>query len=316
VDSLRGVGMQKLILDLREDPGGLLDQGVAVADLFLDPGQRIVSMHGRTPDANREFRDRAPQTWSDMPIAVLVDSGSASASEIVAGALQDHDRAVLIGSTTFGKGSAQSVFPLNGGGALKLTTALWYTPSGRSINRRRDAGDDDDADTSAAKVPRFKTDGGRAVLGGGGITPDVKVPPTKTSEADIAFQQALGKNIPKFRDALTEYALSLKAARAVDSPNFTVTPAMREELMRRIRSRGITIDRAAYDAAAPLLDRVLGTEIARYSFGENAQFERRLRNDATMAAALQLLSGAATQRELLDRASRMKPADSASASPR
>jgi carboxyl-terminal processing protease len=313
VDSLRTKGMRKLILDLREDPGGLLDQGVAIADLFLDPGQRIVSMRGRTPDANHEFRDREPQAWADMPIAVLVDSGTASASEIVAGALQDHDRAVLLGTGTYGKGSAQSVFPLSAGGALKLTTALWYTPSGRSINRRRASNDDDDGgpDTSAVKIPRFKTDGGRTVLGGGGITPDVRVTPQKVSETELAFERALGKHIPEFRDALTDYALSIKASRGVTSPSFAVTPPMREELWKRMQARGVAIDRATFDAAAPLVDRVIGFEIARYSFGENAQFERRLRSDATMAAALQLMSTVSTPREAIDRAGRQTTTPSA-----
>jgi carboxyl-terminal processing protease len=244
----------------------------------------------------------------------LVDSGTASASEIVAGALQDHDRAVLLGTGTYGKGSAQSVFPLSAGGALKLTTALWYTPSGRSINRRRALADDDDRapDTSAAKIPRFKTDAGRAVLGGGGITPDVRVTPQKVSENELAFERALGKHIPQFRDALTDYALSIKASRSVTSPNFVVTPAMREELFRRMQARGVTIDRATFDAAAPLIDRVLGFEIARYSFGENAQFERRLRSDATMAAALQLMSTVSTPREAIDRAGRQATAPPAS----
>ncbi len=302
IDSLRAAGMRKLILDLREDPGGLLDQGVAVADLFLDPGQKIVGMRGRTPDANREYRDRAAQTWAEMPIAVLVDSGTASASEIVAGALQDHDRAVLLGSSTYGKGSAQSVFPLSSGGALKLTTALWYTPAGRSINRRRGSSPDDDdppSDTSQAHAPRFKTDAGRTVLGGGGITPDVPLTPAKESAAELAFERALGKMIPQFRDALTDYAISLKTTHAVTSPDFPVTPAMRAELLKRMQARGITIDRAIYDGATSLIDRALGTEIARYSFGENAQFERFLRRDATTAAALQLLSSASTQRDLL-----------------
>src|SRR5262249_17351035 len=132
IDSLRGAGMRGLIFDLRGDPGGLLDQGVAVADLFLDPPAKIVSMRGRNQDSHRDLGDRCPQLWPQLPIVVLVDSGSASASEIVAGALQDHDRALLVGTTTYGKGSAQSLFQMPEGGALKLTTALWYTPSGRS----------------------------------------------------------------------------------------------------------------------------------------------------------------------------------------
>src|SRR5205823_11842653 len=171
--------MTSLVFDLRLDPGGLLDQGVGVADLFLNAGQRIVSMRGRTPDASRSYDDHAPERWPEMPIVVLVDGNSASASEIVAGALQDHDRAVVLGTTSYGKGSAQNVFPLRNGGAVKLTTALWYTPSGRSINKKNVESDvvvsADSADTT--KRPRYKTDAGRTVLGGGGITPDVLVTP-------------------------------------------------------------------------------------------------------------------------------------------
>jgi len=102
VDSLRGIGMTSLILDLRGNPGGLLDQGVKVTDLFLDPGQNIVTVRGRTPESVTSFTDREPQPWATLPVVVLVNAGSASASEIVAGALQDHDRAVLVGGTTYG----------------------------------------------------------------------------------------------------------------------------------------------------------------------------------------------------------------------
>jgi carboxyl-terminal processing protease len=133
IDSFRG--LSSLILDLRENPGGLLEQGIAVAELFLDPGKTIVSTRGRTPETNRDFVDEAKQAWPGLPIVVLVDSGTASAAEIVAGALQDHKRAVLVGTPTFGKGSAQSILPVSGGYALKLTTARWFTPEGRTIER-------------------------------------------------------------------------------------------------------------------------------------------------------------------------------------
>jgi carboxyl-terminal processing protease len=135
VDSLRAAGARSLILDLRENPGGLLEQGIAVADLFLDADKVIASTRGRTPDADHEFRDAAAQRWPGLPIVVLVDSGTASAAEIAAGALQDNERAVLVGSATYGKGSAQSIFPVVGGHGLKLTTARWFTPSGRTIER-------------------------------------------------------------------------------------------------------------------------------------------------------------------------------------
>ena len=306
IDSLRAAGMTSLIFDLRGDLGGLLDQGVGVADLFLDPGQRIVSMRGRTSDASRSYEDRATQAWPTMPMVVLVDNNSASASEIVAGALQDHDRALIVGATSYGKGSAQNVFPLNNGGAVKLTTALWFTPSGRSINRQRPGADDgvgapaDSADTT--KRPQFRTDAGRAVLGGGGITPDVIVPPAKLAAPDSIFAAAIGSKIPQFRDALTDYALSLKSSKAITSPDFVVTPAMRDELLRRMRARGITIDAATYNAASSLVDRQIGAEIARYVFGDAVEYSRRLRGDPIVNKALELIDGAATPQDLLRRA--------------
>jgi carboxyl-terminal processing protease len=140
VDSLRGRGARSLIIDLRENPGGLLDQGIAVAELFLDPPQTIASTRGRVPEANRTYKDERKQVWPGMPVVALVDSGTASAAEILAGALQDNGRAVLVGSETYGKGSAQSVYPVSEGNALKLTTALWLTPKGRSIQRDSTSG--------------------------------------------------------------------------------------------------------------------------------------------------------------------------------
>jgi carboxyl-terminal processing protease len=308
IDSLRNDRMKTLIFDLRGDPGGLLNQGVAIADLFLDRDKPIVTMKGRTPEISKSFADIQPQFWPDLSLIVLVDSGSASAAEIVAGALQDHDRAVLIGTTTYGKGSAQNVFPLSDGGAVKLTTALWFTPSGRSINRRR-ASEDDEApvDTSMAARPKFKTDAGRTVLGGGGITPDVTFSMPAQSAADSALQRALGKQIPQFRDALTDYALSIKASKAVKSPDFTVTPEMHAELYRRMRARGITLDERIYQGASSLIDRALGYEIARYSFGEAGEYARRLRDDAMVARAVAFARGAKTQAELLSRVSRPEP---------
>ena len=304
IDSLRGLGMKTLIFDLRNNPGGLVAQGVGVSDLFLNAKEKIVTIRGRTPDATQTFADAAAEPWPDLRMVILVDGNTASAAEIVAGALQDHDRAVVLGTTTYGKGSAQNIFPLTDGGAAKLTTALWFTPSGRSINKRRDVDEDGDVvvDTTEKKRPKFKTDDGRTVLGGGGITPDVIYRPAPRPASDTIFQRALGKQIPQFSDALTDYALSIKTSRSVTSPTFAVTPEMRAELLRRMRARGIKIDDATYAAATSLIDRVLGYEIARYVFGDQAVFERRLRDDAVMAKAVQFAKGANTQKDLLDRA--------------
>ena len=132
-------GMKSLILDLRANPGGLLDQGVAVSELFLDPGQEVVATRGRAPNSTKTFRDARPQPWPRLPVVVLVNGGTASAAEIITGALQDHDRAVVVGTPTFGKGLVQSLWQLTPETALKLTTARWYTPSeiGRASCRER-----------------------------------------------------------------------------------------------------------------------------------------------------------------------------------
>src|SRR5437016_4753557 len=139
-----------VVLDLRNNPGGLLDQAVAVSDAFLEKGE-IVSTRGRRADDAQRYNARAGDIASGLPVAVLINGGSASASEIVAGALQDHHRAVLIGTKSFGKGSVQTIIPLAGHGAMRLTTARYYTPSGRSIQAR---GIDPDIVVEAAKIAK------------------------------------------------------------------------------------------------------------------------------------------------------------------
>jgi carboxyl-terminal processing protease len=298
IASLLSRGMKTLVLDLRTNPGGLLNQGVRVSDLFLNPGQKIVSMRGRLPDANREYADTAKQRWPQLPLLVLVDGRSASAAEIVAGALQDHDRAVLIGTPTYGKGSAQSVIPFGADGGLKITTARWFTPAGRSIARKLPADDDSD-DAPLPGRQRFRTDAGRMVYGGGGITPDVIAGDSTTPAAEANLLRALGANAGHFRDAVTDYALSLKATRTVTSPDFVVTPAMREEVWQRMKARGIDIPRDVYDEAEPLVSRVIAFDIARYVFGSEAEFQRRASVDKPLQKALELARGAKTEHDLL-----------------
>ena len=149
---------------------------------------------------------------------------------------------------------------------------------------------------------RVKTPSGRVVVGGGGITPDVTVEDTVRPPAERAFEQALGKNVAAFRDALAAYALELKGTGRITSPDFTVTPEMRNALYQRLRARKIVIDSTTWARAAPLVTRILGAQIARYALGPDAEFARGLRNDKALAAALQLLNGVRSQRELLDRA--------------
>ncbi len=176
-------GAKALVLDLRNNPGGLLNQAIDVSDLFLKKGQLVVYTKGRTRSQNKEYFSKHDPVWAkEKKLIVLVNAGSASASEIVAGAVQDHDRGIIMGKPTFGKGSVQTILPLDAQKyALKLTTAYYYTPSGRCINKlsnstkhqREAAEKKDSADQDSAKF--FFTDDGRKVYAAGGIVPDVDV---------------------------------------------------------------------------------------------------------------------------------------------
>ena len=301
VNALVAKGAKSVILDMRSNPGGLLEQGTRVADLFLDKNQRIVSLRGRTSGANRDFTDSTAQKWPTLPLTVIVDDRSASAAEIVAGALQDHDRAVIIGEPTYGKGSAQTIIPLGSAGGLKITTSRWYTPSGRSISRKLER-DDGGSEPSTDSKTRFKTDAGRVVYDGGGIMPDVLESDSAYVAAARTLQGALGRKVGIFRDALTDYALSLKVGKTVASPQFDVTPAMLDEVFKRMVARGVVMDRGVYDESAPVVKLLLSYDIARYVFGPEAEFRRRVASDHAIAAALNLATGAVTQRALLDRA--------------
>jgi carboxyl-terminal processing protease len=307
IDSLSRAGMKSLVLDLSANPGGLLTQGVGVSDLFLDRDQEIVTMRGRVRETNRKFVDGASQRWPDLPIVVLVDEYSASASEIVAGALQDHDRAVIVGRTSYGKGSAQTLYPITGGSALKLTTAKWFTPVGRSISKPHSNDDDSDDEDDSKPVPladreKYKTDGGRVVYGGGGITPDIVSADTLVPAADLALANAIGRKGTQFRDAITDYAMSLKGSSAVTSIDFVVTDAMKNDVWQRMRQRGIDIDKSLYDAA-PIVARLISYDVARYVLGRPAEQRRIVQDQPEVQKAVSLLRGVKTPKELLVRAS-------------
>lgn len=178
LQQLKERGAKKLILDLRENPGGLLHEAVNIVSLFIPRGQEVVSTKGKVEEWNKSYNTLNAPIDTEIPIVVLVNDGSASASEIVAGALQDYDRAVLIGSRTFGKGLVQTTRPLTYGAQLKVTTAKYYIPSGRCIqaldytHRREDGTVERVADSLKVE---FKTKHGRKVFDGGGLDPDIKI---------------------------------------------------------------------------------------------------------------------------------------------
>jgi len=308
IDTLLKQGMKSLIFDLRNNPGGLLDQGVAVSDLFLDPGKEIVETRGRAAGSSHEFSDTKPQTWPRLPVVVIVNGGSASAAEIIAGALQDHDRAVLVGTPTFGKGLVQSFWRLSPETGLKLTTARWYTPSGRTIQRVTRTEAEQEAQVIAAQRGQdakpdttlvFKTDAGRTVYGGGGIRPDIYIVADTFTTAERTFIRALADKIPLYRDALTSYAIELKEGNRLPNPNFTVTEGMVDEVVRRIRAKGAELPDSVIGGARTLIQQELGYEAARYVFGRSAEFRRRVADDQQVKRALALAQKAKTPQDLL-----------------
>ncbi len=318
VKTLLAKGLKSLILDLRLNPGGLLEQGVAVSDLFLDPGQEVVETRGRAPNASRTYRDAKPQPWPGLPVVVLVNGGTASAAEIITGALQDHDRAVVVGTPTFGKGLVQSLWQLTPETALKLTTARWYTPSGRTIQRKSKSEEDQLAQAEAAELGRdttkldsslmFHTDHGRVVRGGGGIRPDLFVAPDTFTTSERTFMKSLGNKIPTYWDVRASYALEMKAAGRVKSPDFQVSPDMVDEVLRRLRTRGVPLPDSVLTGARMLIADDVGYEIARYVFGRPAEVRRHMQEDRQVQAALALARRAKSPRDLLALAAAQAPA--------
>jgi carboxyl-terminal processing protease len=197
INNLKEQGMTSLIFDLRGNPGGFLDQAIRVADKFLQRGQIVVSVRNREGKAGDRDWNAESGSPENFPMVLMIDDGSASASEIVAGAIQDHDRALIVGEPSFGKGLVQTIYPLSGGAGLTLTTARYFTPSGRLIQRdysngsvyeyhfhRTANGDAKTEDKSKSQMRR--TDLGRPVYGGGGIEPDVKIEPATVSNEQAA----------------------------------------------------------------------------------------------------------------------------------
>lgn len=308
INLLRDKGMKGLVFDLRRNPGGLLDQGVAVSELFLDPGQTVVSTKGRLENMNETYTASINQPWPEMPIVVLVNEFSASAAEIISGALQDNDRAVVVGVPTFGKGLVQSLIPLEGTDrALKLTTGRWYTPSGRTI--QREVGSEESQveqaqrealglDSSKRERPTYKTSSGRTVKGGGGVVPDLIVRADTTTIPEREFLKGLGSNIEAFRDAIASTALELKAAKTVTSWDFKVTPQMLQTVFSKLETKGVKLTPEQIAGGSKLVSDQLAYETVRYVFDRAQASRRQSLDDPQVKAAVELLRKASTPASL------------------
>lgn len=319
VDSLRDEGMRALILDLRGNPGGLLDEGIGVTDLFLEEGQGIVETRGRARGQSGTFEASRPDRYPGLPVVVLVDGSSASAAEIIAGALQDHDRAVVIGETTYGKGSVQSLFQLAGGDVLRLTTARWYTPIGRSINLDRSEIHPDTTATPALAIsgqavelpaldgrPEYTTPSGRTVYGGGGIPPDLFVSPETLSDAEVQGVRRLFMSAGAFSQAIFNGAVAYLQGHPDVEPGFSLSDDDLDEFFAVLSEWDAEVSRADFQAAERYVRYHLEREIALQQWGEAGRFRQSLRYDRQVARALGVLSGVDTPQELLEAADRAK----------
>jgi len=293
VDKLKEQGMQRLVLDLRQNPGGLLDAAVGVSDHFLDKGQMVVYTKGRTPDSAQDYTAPGKHDHLDLPLVVLVNRGSASASEIVAGSIQDHDRGLVVGETSWGKGLVQSVYTLQYGAGLALTTSKYYTPSGRNIQRDytsfydyyvADESDGESSETPLKDRKQFKTDTGRVVYGGGGITPDVFVKPPALSRATQLLE---------VRSALFNYGVEYAAAHPNLKEDLEITPAMLDDFTKYAAGKDVaSVDdiRAALKKTddRKYIERALKAEIIAAKFGYDASYPYRLQGDSQVEKALEV----------------------------
>jgi carboxyl-terminal processing protease len=238
--------------------------------------------------------------WDGLRIALLVNHGTASSAELLAGALQDHDRAVIVGTPSFGKGVLQTTYPLGDEIALKLTTARWYTPSGRTVQRARPDGEGALGNRTPSQIPQvFHSEAGRPIPDASGILPDLMVGGAPRSEGERALMAGLGEDLGLFRTVLADYAAETRKSSPPKSPSFRVTSEMRDRLFERLLEVGVQLPRATFDNAAGYVDERLGYEITRVGFGPAAEAKRRALSDRQMQTAVKLLQRARTQEGVL-----------------
>ncbi|HEY6867140.1 MAG TPA: S41 family peptidase [Candidatus Eisenbacteria bacterium] len=298
--TLRGQGMKSLLIDLRANSGGLLSQAVDVLDQVVPSDKLLVYTRGRIPSANADYRssDR-PRTMLGHPIVVLIDHGSASASEIVSGAIQDLDRGIVAGTNSFGKGLVQNQLRLNDGSKLLLTIAKYYTPSGRLIQRdyskysdreqyAEDAMKDDvPSDSVLATRPKFKTPTGRTVYGGGGIYPDVilKDPPNLTRPQ---FDMIAKRGFFEFATHYVTRHKEVKWTPEMLGKSFTLTDADWTELRKSMEKQKVALSDSIWQADRGFMLRQVRAEIASATLGQLDRYKILVEDDTQLNAALDL----------------------------
>ncbi|MBX7041663.1 MAG: S41 family peptidase [Ignavibacteria bacterium] len=291
---LKSKGMKKLVLDLRGDPGGFLDQAFKMASEFIPAGKKIVYTKSRISDFNEEFVSQGGN-YTDIPLVVLVNGGSASASEIVSGAVQDWDRGLIVGETTFGKGLVQRQFDLPDGSAFRVTTARYYTPSGRLIQKPYDGakyradstetGEGDNLyhsnDSRDTTKPVFRTNGGRTVYGGGGITPDYVIKSDTLTQYSVQLRRlnlfyiAAENFMSNNRKQIEQ---TYKSARQLRD-EFDVPQSVIDDLRKMADEKDVPFNEEQFQADLDFIKTSIKTQIARDIWGNNGAYEVFLGTD-------------------------------------
>lgn len=309
LERLRTKGMTSLVLDLRGNPGGFLDQSVRVSSKFLQRGQVVLTQKGRARGGERVYRadnDGAEQ----VPLVVLINRGSASASEIVAGALQDHDRALIVGENSFGKGLVQSIYPLEYGAGLTLTSAKYYTPSGRLIQREYTGGslydyytpggigssNPNNARPQTPTGPESRTDSGRVVYGGGGITPDETVKPRTTTELQGRFFDPSFAFVRELANGRVSGLETYKIGRAIDythelqATDLVVNDAVLQAFKAFLaQHKEYKLTAAQVEANREFLARQIRFDLATAAYGTNGATRVLLTDDPQIVKAVESL---------------------------
>jgi carboxyl-terminal processing protease len=300
LSSLKSQGARQLILDLRENPGGPLDQAIAVSNRFLDRGDAIVETRGRIPSSNTQYKATEQGGYTNIPMVVLVNRQSASASEIVSGAMQDHDRALVVGETTFGKALVQSVYPISNGAGLALTTGRYFTPSGRMIQRPWDGAFDEyltylqreqsaerTHDPSQLKYTAHK----RKVYSGGGIEPDHFIAgPAEGGFNPSRYSRLLGGRFIGFAERFTKEGDTRPGSQSAAvyrvAPGWELTDQMVDEFKKYIVDQGVTIDEGAFKADLDYIKAMIRFEVDVDLFGIEEARRNIAKVDPQIQAAL------------------------------
>jgi carboxyl-terminal processing protease len=314
LNDLSAKGMTRLILDLRDNPGGYLEQAVKIADEFIGGTKKIVYTVSRHSNFDEALYSHPGDAYEKTPLVVLVDNGSASASEIVSGAFQDLDRALIVGQTTFGKGLVQQQYPLPDGSAIRLTISRYYTPSGRSIQKpyedgkyvknttalaAQSEGDEDnyshsfDVNSTDTSRPKYKTAAGRTIYGGGGITPDFLVR-NDTMQPSTKKMLATGVFGDFIQDYVDQHVAEIKKSGDADYfvKNFRITDAMFDDILRRVKEKKVEVNMEQFKMDRPWLAILLRAEMGGRIYGNDVFYRIKLEDDRQYEKAYSVLGEA------------------------